>query len=214
MICRLLGQGFLWLDMHMSWICYGRDKQNRISRKHWLIGRVGSISAVKERQCSVFKLRSLSGCPHEHTLIRKVVKPRLIINFEDGHLSPWQKFKRFRDNKVTHCKKLDEKKSSEPKTKKIKMHQKRESIRRFRGFAVVSLPTIDTNPVSEPEPMLEPQAFPSSRPWSTRRILPSDMEYHSTLVSAYYKKSHFKEFEAILLTCKKEIVWVSYYIHP
>ena len=165
MICGLLRQGFLWLDMtmHMSWICYGRDKQNRISRKHWLIGRVGSISAVKERQCSVFKLWSLSGCPHEQTLIRKVVKPCLIINFEDGHHSPWQKFKRFRDNKVTHCKKLDEKNQKDKNAPEERKYPTSQGIHKKNlafGYGVSQHPC-----------------------------------------QCILQKSHFKECEAILLTC-------------
>ena len=47
--------------------------------------------------------------------------------------------------------------------------------------------------------MPEPQLYPVGE-------LGSDMEYHSTLVSVYYKKVIFKGIKTTLLTFKEELV--------
>ena len=133
------------------------------------------------------------------TTLRNPVQTRLSIIFKDHHHFLWQKFRRFRENKVTPYKEPIEE-SSEPKTK-TRTDKVSDEPRVSQEFLFPqSTLTLVTN---EPEPMPETPAVTVSRQWSTRRILASDMEYHSTLVNVYYKKVIFKGFVATFLTIKK-----------
>ena len=107
--------------------------------------------------------------------------------FSEGrHLSFWQKFKRFRKNKVTPFREPEEE-TSEPRRPVKKSSIKINKVSDEPGFRQEFLcSTIDTSPVPKPEPLPEPPVVVSRRR-PTNRLAASDVEYHSTLVSVYDK---------------------------
>ena len=107
--------------------------------------------------------------------------------FSEGrHLSFWQKFKRFRKNKVTPFREPEEE-TSEPRRPVKKSSIKINKVSDEPGFRQEFLcSTIDTSPVPKPEPLPEPPVVVSRRR-PTNRLAASDVEYHSTLVSVYEK---------------------------
>ncbi|XP_078336645.1 uncharacterized protein LOC111137131 [Crassostrea virginica] len=109
--------------------------------------------------------------------------------FSEGrHLSFWQKFKRFRKNKVTPFREPEEE-TSEPRRPVKKSSIKINKVSDEPGFRQEFLcSTIDTSPqVHTPEPLPEPPVVVSRRR-PTNRLAASDVEYHSTLVSVYDKE--------------------------
>nr|XP_022344145.1 serine/arginine repetitive matrix protein 1-like [Crassostrea virginica] len=108
--------------------------------------------------------------------------------FSEGrHLSFWQKFKRFRKNKVTPFREPEEE-TSEPRRPVKKSSIKINKVSDEPGFRQEFLcSTIDTSPVPKPEPLPEPPVVISRRR-PTNRLAASDVEYHSTLVSVYDKE--------------------------
>ena len=66
------------------------------------------------------------------------------------------------------------------------------------------MPTIDIYPVSERDPMPEPQLLRYPVGDQHEKSLPRIWSITATLVSVFYKKVILKGFEATLLTFKKE----------
>ena len=115
--------------------------------------------------------------------------PRPTSFSEGRHLSFWQKFKRFRKNKVTPFRepnsKEDQPESSKPVKKSSIKINKVSDEPGFRQEFLCS--TIDTSPqIHTPEPLPEPPVVVSRRR-PTNRLAASDIEYHSTLISVYDK---------------------------